>query len=665
MIKLKRSKGSPQLRKLGALCYQWIAKAHLFLAHWFLWIFQRLGALLAFIPWNFRTAIAPLIAVLILVCSASFGNTLLLMCGFTRYIVEAPAEKAEAEDEESEAKIETFDPEDEFSEQKLTADTVSDPVESFSPVHQIRALMKADLASVNPEKLDLKNDVIVAEYQKRFDETGFNRENTYFTEGQLDKLYKADAFSTLNVFRVFAWIIAALLFLGAVLSMAAGYVSALKKPAWYLLTAGGVAFGVYWTILIVPMFQLPDTLLEMNLKDFDSSMRNIIWFSYIWLWLPALFFSFFVWFPLFLSRIRQNFGFRHNDVAEYGDIWEKNLKCEGNNPGLYRGCYWTVSYYIFFLLVLPAMINGCYMNDEYLIPQGDGGGVVEQVVKIVKPKKKKPKKKYFFSPNSAILFDVPKMDEDLSEEIEDVTEDVYETTQMTANSAFGKGGKGTRAGWPDGMANGRIRFIRLKYRGGDWDQDMGKGADYNMLLKMKEYAKFQIAEDTEHIEIQKLSRWKQGKAPPFVYITGGGNISISSAEAKMIRKYLLETGGMLFADNGGGHFDRSFRNMLRQILPELSLVDIANDDPIYQAPFAFPNGAPALFHHSGTRALGIKYNGRWIVFYHQGDINDAWKTGGSGTSPQIQERAYKMGANVIAYAFSQYLALQRLNRIQK
>jgi hypothetical protein len=54
--------------------------------------------------------------------------------------------------------------------------------------------------------------------------------------------------------------------------------------------------------------------------------------------------------------------------------------------------------------------------------------------------------------------------------------------------------------------------------------------------------------------------------------------------------------------------------------------------------------------------MGIKHNSRWIVFYHQGDINDAWKAGGSGASEEIREQAFKMGINVINYAFTQYLS---------
>jgi hypothetical protein len=146
-----------------------------------------------------------------------------------------------------------------------------------------------------------------------------------------------------------------------------------------------------------------------------------------------------------------------------------------------------------------------------------------------------------------------------------------------------------------------------------------------------------------------------------VYITGRGSVSISSAEARTLRWYCLEEGGMNFADNGGAFFDTSFRRLIRRVFPEKSWVDIASDDIIFRQPFIFPNGAPPLFHHSGNRALGIKHNGRWVVFYHQGDINDAWKTGHSGVSEPVAAAAYRMGVNVIHYSFTQYMAIHHGN----
>jgi hypothetical protein len=114
---------------------------------------------------------------------------------------------------------------------------------------------------------------------------------------------------------------------------------------------------------------------------------------------------------------------------------------------------------------------------------------------------------------------------------------------------------------------------------------------------------------------------------------------------------------MIFADNGGGNFNAAFRSLMQQVLPEGQWIDIANDDILFQQPYSFPNGAPPLWHHSGRRALGMKRKGRWVVFYHQGDINDAWQTGGSGASESLQAQAFKLGINIVNYAFSQYMAI--------
>ena len=57
--------------------------------------------------------------------------------------------------------------------------------------------------------------------------------------------------------------------------------------------------------------------------------------------------------------------------------------------------------------------------------------------------------------------------------------------------------------------------------------------------------------------------------------------------------------------------------------------------------------------------MGVKakVNGRerWVVFYHPGDINDAWKTGNSGLDPDTADGAFRMGVNIIYYAFTHYL----------
>lgn len=503
----------------------------------------------------------------------------------------------------------------------------------------------------------LKQSDIEGWFTKRYQASKFNPDNLRYDINQLAIIYDRGLLNSINSYCNWpAKIVLLLLWAGIIMGVACTFLRFLRKSAYWVLLAGGAAFAAYWFILIFMAFDLPDGLMAAAPKKeiFDSAARNAIWFEYLWLWLPAAVFSFFTWFPLLLSSARQYFLLPLRK-RELGDVLAKNLQCKGENPGFYRSTWWVLFYHFFFLLVLPLCLKGCYDEDEYSIPKGDGGGQIQPQQVQKEKKKKKKKKRYTLNPNSEFIFDIPELpDEQLVEELDAESAQTYTATSGT----FGPGKKaGGKPGWPNGMDNGKIRFVRLKYSGGDWDQDMGKGSDYNMLIKIRDWTGFTIASETEFISIDELeNRFRnKKKKPPFVYITGRGGISVTPREKKQLRDYLIRDGGMLFADNGGGNFDRSIRSLLKQVLPNHDLVDIANDDMIYQQPFYFPNGAPPLWHHSGTRALGIKNNGRWIVFYHQGDINDAWKTGASGASPQTQEMAFRLGANVICYAFGEYL----------
>ena len=223
------------------------------------------------------------------------------------------------------------------------------------------------------------------------------------------------------------------------------------------------------------------------------------------------------------------------------------------------------------------------------------------------------------------------------------------------------GGKG--GGWPDGMENAKVRFIRMEYNGRGWDDGMDATtrADMNFLEAFRQLTGFKVAAASESHSIGMLKKYPKGMAPPFVYMTGDADINVTAGEIKTMREYLLD-GGMLFADCGSPQWDRSFRTFARQLFPGESLLVIADDDPLFQIPFAFPNGAPALWHHGGRRAMGIKHKGRWVVFYHPGDINDAWKTGHSGMSSELTKGAMEMGVNIVYYSFTHYLELTRKYR---
>jgi hypothetical protein len=51
----------------------------------------------------------------------------------------------------------------------------------------------------------------------------------------------------------------------------------------------------------------------------------------------------------------------------------------------------------------------------------------------------------------------------------------------------------------------------------------------------------------------------------------------------------------------------------------------------------------------------VKHEGRWIVFYHPGDMNDAWKSQGfTDVTPEMRDAALNLGVNLVYYAFTQW-----------
>jgi hypothetical protein len=300
----------------------------------------------------------------------------------------------------------------------------------------------------------------------------------------------------------------------------------------------------------------------------------------------------------------------------------------------YSAGYWSC----WALLLLCLRIGGCSESAE--MPAG--GGEYKQVAQQVRVQKI-IRKRFVINPLSAIKFDVPPIDE-VRLQLQEITEHAYSVGY----------GEGSGGGFGGGTAKGKIRFIRLQYDGGDWDQDFGIGGDENMLLQygilLPQYQN-RLAPKTEFRTIPLLANFTADQAPPFVYMTGQGNISLGNNDVKTLRQYLLDRHGMLVCDNGGSrHFHNQFVAMMNRVLPEIRPVPVPLDDPIHKVPFALPY-LPYVAPHGGKEALGWLVDGRWVAYYHPGDIADAWCDGHAGVSPEVYESCYKLGANIITYAY--------------
>ncbi len=370
--------------------------------------------------------------------------------------------------------------------------------------------------------------------------------------------------------------------------------------------------------------------------------------------------------------------------------WQRileDLRTWGRDPIYRKSMTASAAIHILIFFVIPflfALFNGV---EAYRVPKGSGvadpAGMAQTTQEMVKVKvkpKSKPKKTFVVRANTPIIFHVPDLDDsNLAKELEKETDLTYKTDPNKAHEMvamaqnqtgggvvkggtgkskgrLGKGG-GMEGGWPDGSENALVRFIRLNHGGKGWDDNMNATdrSDLNFLAAFAEYSGFKVEKKKfEGYAMAQIAGMDKGYQPPFLYITGTANIPLGNNERKQLREYLMG-GGMLFADCGSPTFNSSFRSMADSLIPGGRLVEIADDDPIFQSPCQLPNGAPPLWHHGGNKCMGIKYQGRWAVFYHPGDLKDAFRTGHSGLDPAIVQSAEQTGINVIAYAFSNYL----------
>ena len=428
-------------------------------------------------------------------------------------------------------------------------------------------------------------------------------------------------------------------------------------PTYQLLRAGLLfvypAVLAYAVLVWLIVFSMRGEV-EINGTVQDRATAILFWWSLVWPALAVGLYTF--WLHVMLASRSVNAAYtRRQGGAMGGDRVLEDWRTHGKDPRARKSFYGSFTTHIILLIIIPLILQQRGCIEAYRVPKGSGNPVVA-LVKIVKPKKKK-KKTLTLRPDSAILFDIPDLDDlEVDKQMEELTQARYEAAANANPGKIGKGG-GKKGGWPEGSENARFRFIRLNHGGPGWDDGMHQtGADINFLRYFAQTQGFKkVANKGESHSIALLDKYPADGFPPFVYMTGDGNLGrVSTRDKKILRAYCLG-GGMLIADAGSPSFGQHFRRFIREVFPDKQLLDIADDDMLFQLPYGFPNGAPPFWHHDGYRAQGIKHDGRWIVFYHPGDMNDAWKSPGySDVTPQMKDAAMNLGVNLVYYSFNQW-----------
>ena len=140
---------------------------------------------------------------------------------------------------------------------------------------------------------------------------------------------------------------------------------------------------------------------------------------------------------------------------------------------------------------------------------------------------------------------------------------------------------------------------------------------------------------------------------PMLFMTGHGNIFFSDDEAQNLKNYLISGGFLHISDNYG--LDKFIRKEIKKVFPKLDFKEIPSNHTIYNQTFKFPNGLPKIHEHNKKppQGFGVFYEGRLVIFYdYETDLSDGWEDQIIHNNPKsVREKALKMGANIIEYAF--------------
>ena len=195
-----------------------------------------------------------------------------------------------------------------------------------------------------------------------------------------------------------------------------------------------------------------------------------------------------------------------------------------------------------------------------------------------------------------------------------------------------------------------LKLALLKYHGGgDWYAN--PTALPNLAKFCNESLGTNLDPEYATVEVGSAELYNH----PFVHMTGHGNVVFSDAEAENLRNYLIG-GGFLHIDDNYG-MDRYVRTALKKVFPEQPLVELPWEHEIYDQQYSFKNGLPKIHKHddSPPQGFGILWEGRVVVFYsYECDLGDGWEDWSVHKDPEeLRQKALKMGANIIQYAFEQ------------
>lgn len=219
--------------------------------------------------------------------------------------------------------------------------------------------------------------------------------------------------------------------------------------------------------------------------------------------------------------------------------------------------------------------------------------------------------------------------------------------------------------WEDAeFAFGRLRFRSPRYGWGGyarWGIDANK-SERQFILGVRRLTRLHArsVEQIVDIDSDEIYDW------PWMYAVAPGDWRLSDAHATRLRNY-FDRGGFLMVDDFHGEREwASFMQGIEQIYPGASVVELADDDPIFHVVYDLQDRVRvpglnvvhgSMIERGGThphwRAV-VDTQGRVLVAicFNQ-DLGDAWEWADLPDYPEkYASMAYKLGINYVLYAMT-------------
>jgi hypothetical protein len=217
-------------------------------------------------------------------------------------------------------------------------------------------------------------------------------------------------------------------------------------------------------------------------------------------------------------------------------------------------------------------------------------------------------------------------------------------------------------------------FVRIQYSSGRgrslWSVDY-PDADLNFSTRFQKVTGLKTELEGKVMALTNAEL----KRHPFIYIAEGASMSLSVAEMKSLREYLLG-GGFLMVDDFWGEAEwESFNAEMKRVFPEREAVELPIEHPLFHCFYDISEKPQVPNFRLGmeSRFTGITWerqdakvphyrglfddNGRLMaIFCHNIDLGDGWER------EDVDEyyfrefslkKAYPMGINIVISALSQ------------